>query len=196
MEDAPWGRSPRLTGIREQLKRSIWLIDSVKRTACQGDSESSFRMLILAVYSALAIAEIMLESAFQRELLGLNRDEFEEKYLEGLPYYLLVEALRIHDFHRFGLAPTSGVFYHGPVTLGGKKGVAAISMPLDGSTGKTIIKTGDAKVKEQRCLTQNGVTFLDDGTGKYLRLGEILIPYVTAIEKVIAEYETVLLPSA
>jgi hypothetical protein len=59
---------PRCDGVVEQFARVRWLLSSAARTP---DAATRFRMLILAVYPARAITEIMLEAAAKQELKGL-----------------------------------------------------------------------------------------------------------------------------
>jgi hypothetical protein len=156
-------------------------------------------MLILAVYPARAITEIMLEAAEKGELEGdpdgkQNRKEFEQTYLSGLPHYLLIEKIRIHDFHRFGCTlGTPGEFQFnagGPIKLSASNGgVAGIALPLHGDGAKQVIEIGNATVKEQRPLLQKGDTFYDDLSNAYLRLDEILIPYLEAVHPVITKFQ-------
>ena len=98
-------------------------------------------MPILAVYPAHAIAELMLEAAKEGSFEGFksgspdeNRKAFESAYLADLLNYLLIEAIRIHDFHRFGCVPQKGFFLGGPIKIKGGKGEQR-DFPLNTSGG-------------------------------------------------------------
>jgi hypothetical protein len=150
-------------------------------------------MLMLAIYPARAITELMLEAAKKDEIPGLTRDTFEEAYLVGLPHYHLIEKIRIHDFHRFGCTPNRGqMHFGGPVKMTASKGEAAIRIALNGPGGKQVIETGNSKVKEQRSLVQNGFSFLDEVSNAYLRLDQILIPYHEAVGPLINKFKELL----
>jgi hypothetical protein len=174
----PW-QTPRFEGVVEQYQRTRWLLSSAAKAS---NEATGFRMLILAVYTARAITEIMLEAAKKQELKGfqgpnadLNRKGFEETYLAGLPHYLLIEKIRIHDFHRFGCVLNSpGILWGGPIKLSANEGTAGISVPIHGPGRKEVIETGKSKVDEQRPLLRNGSMFFDDASNNYLRLDEIL----------------------
>jgi hypothetical protein len=155
-------------------------------------------MLILAVYPARAITEIMLEAAKIGEVKGLqdpdpkkNRDAFEQQYLVGLPHYYLIEKIRIHDFHRFGLAPAvEGICLRGPIKLTASIGEATIMVPITGPGGKETTKTGRSKIEEQRPLLQRGDAFWDEKSNTYLRLDQILMPYLVAVQAMITQFQS------
>jgi hypothetical protein len=122
--------------------------------------------------------------------LDKNRKEFEETYLSTLPHYLLIEKIRIHDFHRFGcVRGTPQVFYGGPTKLKACEGEAAVFLPLHGPGAKEVLMTGKSKVEEQRPLLRNGDMFFDDLSNTYLTLDQILLPYLAAVEPVIAKFK-------
>jgi hypothetical protein len=126
--------NPRLQGIEEQYKRAERFVRLAKR--CKKPA-FQFRNLIAAVYPARAIIELMLEAAEEQELVSFkNKDakksrmEFEAELIPRLPYYSLIENIRIHDFHRFGCLPplenSNMTFLGGPIKLVAKKGSAAV----------------------------------------------------------------------
>ncbi|HCK99056.1 MAG TPA: hypothetical protein DHW42_02980 [Candidatus Marinimicrobia bacterium] len=98
----------KIQGILEQYKRAIRFYCLAQR--CKKQSTKFFN-LIAAIYPSRAIVEIMLESALNQELKIFqnsdpkkSRKDFEEKLVQKLPYYYLIEKIRIHDFHRFLVA--------------------------------------------------------------------------------------------
>src|SRR5262245_12643245 len=117
---------PRYLGVVEQYNRTLWLLDAARQTGY--DSDTGFRMQILAVYTVRAIAEIMLEAVLNGEVPTFcpgnsdeerkkGRDDYEAAHLSALPFYGLISRIRIHDFHRFGCPPINGMMMRGPVKL-------------------------------------------------------------------------------
>jgi hypothetical protein len=148
---------PRLAGVFEHYNRIRWLLDSA---ANAHNAETRFAMLVMAVYPARAMVEIMLEAASKKELdlpdaePKVLRDTFEKTHLAGLPHYLLIEKIRIHDFHRFGCTLSMQMMFGGPIKLSGK-GESTILIPLHGDSVRQCITTGQAKIIEQRPLLHN-----------------------------------------
>ena len=136
---------PRLRGVREHLERAHFLLD----LAVKGkDAKAAYRLMLAAVYSCRALTELMLEAAQKQEMKHLkdpdpkvNRDTLEGQISGKLPYYPLVERIRIHDFHRFGLVPPDpnrkqGMFA-GPMKLMVQKGTAAVAVTAQGPRAPT-----------------------------------------------------------
>jgi hypothetical protein len=91
---------PRLAGVREHLERVNMFLGVA---LAQTNPAVRFRLSIAAVYSCRAISELMLTAAEKQEVKTFcgsddkaNRDALEQ-------FYYLIERIRIHDFHRFGL---------------------------------------------------------------------------------------------
>jgi hypothetical protein len=187
-------QAPRFLGVVEQYQRARWLLGSATKAP---NAETRFRMLILAIYPARSITEIMLEAAFKQELKGYqepdankNRKNFETTHLSTLPFYLLIEKIRIHDFHRFGcVLDLPQVFYGGRTKLTASQGEAAIFFPLAGNGGKEILTTGNSNVEEQRALLRNGDAFFDDSKSCYVKLDRILLENLNAIVPVISQFK-------
>jgi len=184
-----------MQGIYEQYRRAKRFVQLAHR--CK-KSISQFTNLIAAVYPARAIVELMLEAAEKQELKPFqnktnakeSRRKFEEKLSPKLPYYYLLEKIRIHDFHRFGCLPPSQkyqvTFAGGPIKLTARNGIAALSLRAE---GPKYIKTGKSSVNEQRPLyTENGL-FYDEESGKYVPLDKILDDFLSAVPKVITDFE-------
>ncbi|MCJ7520822.1 MAG: hypothetical protein MUP21_01145 [Dehalococcoidia bacterium] len=189
------GISPRMTGIYEQHYRAYRFLQLSHLCKKQ---ESKFRYLIAAVYPARAIAELMLESAEKQELqkfknkdIKKSRMDFEQVLETKLPYYSLLEKIRIHDFHRFGCIPPDPAnfktFIGGPIKLAANKGVAAMVI-----THKRLkyIQTGNSSIQKQRPLYNENGFFFDEKSEQYISLDEILREYLHAIPKVIAEFKS------
>jgi hypothetical protein len=97
----------------------------------------------------------------------VNRDTLERQISGKLPYYPLIERIRIHDFHRFGLVPPDPnlkqVMFGGPMKLMAQKGAAAVALTPQGQRAST---TGNSQVQFQRPLLVQDGDFFDDDSSK------------------------------
>ena len=91
-------KDPRIDGIKEQLLRAQRFINNAKRSK---KLETKFRNFIAAIYPARAVAELIFECA-DKEIIDQSREQLKELMELEVPYFLLVDKIRIHDFHRFG----------------------------------------------------------------------------------------------
>jgi len=189
----PFG-SPRLRGIREHLERAQLFFALAGN---EKDPKVSHRILLGAVYSCRAITELMLEAAEKQEVKNLqnpdpklNRKAFESDVTSKLPYYLLLERIRIHDFHRFGILPPdpnfTQVMFGGPMKLKTQKGVAALAVT---DQGPQVLTSGNSKVELQRPLLIRDGEFFDDSSSKYVNLGDVLNAFLARVPDVIVEFE-------
>ncbi|HUW32017.1 MAG TPA: hypothetical protein VM223_10425 [Planctomycetota bacterium] len=177
---------PRIAGMREHLTRVQMFLDLAHRSA---NPEERFRLLIAGVYFARAIAELMFEATDSKQVTS-TRDELKTKLPSKLPWFNLIEKIRIHDFHRFGLlAPNPKmrtVFHGGPMKLQARKGAAVYAF---GRNGPLRITTGDSTIKEQRPLLCNNGMYFDEETNRWLSLDQILTDYLKAAPEVIDEFQ-------
>ena len=159
--------SPRVRGIREHLQRANFFVELARQ---QGDADSSYRLRLAAVYSCRAIADLMLEAAEKQEVDRLsdpdpkvNRKVLEDQISTKFPFYDLLERVRIHDFHRFGIQPPDPrvrqVMICGPLKLTAHKGSAVVSLTEQGLKVRT---TGASEVKQQRPLIIQDGAFFDE----------------------------------
>lgn len=106
-----------------------------------------------------------------------------------MPYYYLLEKIRIHDFHRFGCLPPSlkykTQFIGGLIKFKAKKGIAAMIFTHKGPI-QTV--TGNSSIKEQRTLYTNNGLYYDEGNKRYVCLEKILVDYLDAVPNVITEF--------
>ena len=172
-------QSPRLRGVEEHFER-IQLF--VRIAEAETDAVKKFRVMIAAVYSCRASVELMLEAAEKQELSRfrdpdpkVSRSSLEGYIAARLPFYYLIERIRIHDFHRFGILPPNPKYFQmtfgGPVRAVAQGGIAAVSLTPG---GPVISTTGGSQVKFQRpLLVQNG-EFFDDETQRFVGLDELL----------------------
>jgi len=149
------------------------------------------------VYSCRAITELMLEAAEMQEVKNLkdpdpkvSRDALEAQLSPKLPYYALIERIRIHDFHRFGLVPPDPnlkqIMFRGPMKLTAQKGAVAVSVTAQGPQMST---TGGSQVRLQRPLLSQDGEFFDDGSSKYVKLDEVLKAFLEKAPDVVSEFE-------
>src|SRR6266487_600900 len=92
-------RNPRLAGVKEQLTRARVLLEEAHAVR---DYDVAFPKLIAAVYPARAALEITREAAKCGELT-LSLREFDRLVEKLVPRYRLIHAIRIRDFHRYGV---------------------------------------------------------------------------------------------
>lgn len=187
--------SPRMQGIYEHYRRARHFMQLAHR--CK-NPVPKFTNLITAVYPARAIVELMLEAAEKQELVAfknkdnkISRNKLEEVIIPKLPYYYLLEKIRIHDFHRFGCLPPSleykTQFIGGPIKLKAKKGIATMVLTPEGPK-QTV--TGNSSIREQRTLYTNNGLYYDEDNKRYFSLQKILIDYLDAVPKVITEFKS------
>ena len=183
----------RVRGIGEHLERAQYLFDLAQS---EKDDIARYRLMLVAVYSCRAITELMLEAAEKQEVNGLddpnpkkNREALEEQISPKLPYYSLIERIRIHDFHRFGIIPrdphTRQVMFGGPIKLKAKKGVAAIALPPD---GPKFITTGKSQIKQQRPLLYDEGLFFDTDSSNFVSLEQVLNAFLSKAPNVISTF--------
>ncbi len=189
--------SPRLQGVREHLERAQLLFELAQQSS---DAKIKYRLMITAVYSCRAITELMLEAAAEQEVKHLkdpdpekNRKALAVQIKPKIPFYSLIERIRIHDFHRFGLVPPDprlkqGMFY-GPIKLTTQKGGAFLSVT---SAGPQVSTTGNSQVKFHRPLLVQDGEFFDDDSQQYVSIEEVLKIYLKKVPAVVSEFEALL----
>ncbi len=176
-----------MEGVVEQFERAKLFLAEARNSR---DKVDRFRRLVVSIYFARAVVELMLEAADKQEVKK-DRAELEAFLTKTLPYYLLLEKLRIHDFHRFGLLDRPGTTtIQGPMKLktGSKKGgFAAISIAVQGIEKTT---SEGAQVVEQRALNLRGDHVFDEGEGQYVSIEHVLSHYLDAVPDAIRELRT------
>ena len=192
MPDDKWPfPDARVAGLREHRERIGLFLDLAGKTA---DDIVSFRLMMAGIYSARAIIELIFE-AVDKKQLPTTREELKKALPSKLPWFNLIERIRIHDFHRFGLTPPSPhmtmTFQGGPVNLHARKGAATYTIRAE---GPKAITSGDSSVDEQRPLLWNDDGFFDDDTKQYVTLKQILSDFLKAVPAVMAQFEKEILP--
>jgi len=187
-------RSPRVQGIREHLERARFFVSLARE---QKQTEAAYRLRLAAVYSCRAIADLMLEAAEKQEVKAftdpdpkVNRKNLENDISKKLPFYSLLEHIRIHDFHRFGITPPDPavrkVMLGGPVKLTAQKGMVAMRIT---PKGVEVVTTGGSKATMQRPLLNEDGAFFDDQLSKYVSLDEVLDSFLSKAPDTISEFE-------
>jgi hypothetical protein len=181
----------RLAGVREHLERVRSFLD---RAHAEMDPAVRFRLLLAAIYSCRATSELMLEAAEKQEISTFrtadnrsNRAALEAHIAPRIPFYYLIERIRIHDFHRFGIRPPEP--NHRGLMFGGRAkvlGNAALTITSQGPVATTI---GEGRVELQRPLLVDDGQFFDDVEKRFVALDEILATFLEKVPHVVRELE-------
>ena len=174
--------SPRAEGIREQYQRAKQFTEEAQASK---DPVFQFRLYVAAIYFARAIVELVLEATDKQEIKK-TRKEAVQSLRARLPRYALIETVRIHDFHRFGLVDRSGIFIGGPLKLraSGKGGIAAILVGLKGLIRMT---SKSSTIKEQRILQTRDGKVYDEEKEEWISIEQALTEYIEAVPAVLNE---------
>jgi len=177
---------PRVAGIKEHYERIRTFLELADNSK---DPTVSFRLHIACIYFARAIIELIFEAA-DKEQISSSCEQLKKTLSEKLRWYNLIERIRIHDFHRFGIVPTNPdmkvLFQGGPIKLKAKNGTATYCIPPSGPKIKT---TGGSSVKEERVLINNDSRFFDEDTKTLVSLDNLLKDFFLDVPKVIKEFE-------
>ena len=187
MSDGTWPFSdPRLAGMREHVERFRMFLALARKA---DDAVVQFRFLMAGIYFARGIVELMFDAADKKQVRA-TRVEFKERLLRELPWYALIERIRIHDFHRFGVLPPNPkmkvLFGGGPMKLWARRGATVYSIPRTGPQAHVTGVSGG--IEEQRPLVINDGKFFDDETQRYVSLEQILSDYLDAAPSLIEEF--------
>ena len=187
MSEDKWSfPDPRVAGMREHLARVTMFLELARKTP---EPVEHFRFLIAGLYFARGIVELMFEAA-DKEQVSTNRDQLKQQLPSKFPFYNLIERIRIHDFHRFGLIPPNRdmkvMFQGGPIKLRPRKGAAVYTITPEGP--QTHV-TGASSINEQRPLLGSDGKFFDEETKRYVSLIQILTDFVKAAPAAIEEFQ-------
>ncbi|MCG6856779.1 MAG: hypothetical protein LJE67_01790 [Salaquimonas sp.] len=185
--------SPRMRGIAEHFERAEFFLGLARD---QVDDRAKYRLMLAAIYSCRAITELMLEAAEKQEVgnsydsnLNADRKALEEQIAPMLPYYFLIERIRIHDFHRFGILPPDHelkeMFFGGPVELIAQNGAATVALRPE---RPEYITNGNSWVQGQRPLLNQDGLFFDDDSSKCVTLHEILETFLAKAPDAISAF--------
>ena len=172
----------RVLGVNEHYERLQMFYDLASKETI---SNKKFRFLMAAIYSAQSIIEIITDSS-RKGLLRVTPEQLEREQFSNFPRYELIEKIRIHDFHRFGLVLPDSHFktlsINGPIKLKAHKGTAIYSIPHK-------ICTGNSHIEEQRPLLINDGKFFDEKKGEYVTLEQIVRDFLENIPAVIGWFK-------
>ena len=187
MSDDKWPfPDPRVSGVQEHYERIQTFLDLVCKSK---EPAVIFRLQVASIYFARGIIELMFEAA-DKDQLNASRDQLKKTFSQKLRWYNLIERIRIHDFHRFGLIPPNPnmkmLFQGGPIKLHASKGRATYSIQ---PTGPKKEVTGDSRIDEHRPLISDDGRFYDDNTNKYVAIEQILKDFLCDIPAVINEFK-------
>ena len=133
--------------------------------------------------------QLIYEAADKGEL-DKTCEELKAQFRTQVPWCDLIERIRIHDFHRFGLVPPDPRFrsitQEGPVNLRAQKGAAIYRLP---TTGPDKLTTGNSAIQEQRPLLIKDGQFFDDATRRYVSLEQIVQDFIAPGAEVVKEFE-------
>ena len=177
---------PRVAGMREHLTR-VQMFLGLGRKSTHPDER--FRFFIAGIYFARGIVELMFEAADKDQICD-TRDDLKKALQKKLPKFSLIEKIRIHDFHRFGLIPPDPNvklnMQRGPVKIRACEGAATCTIAHE---GPQLQLTGKSKVEEQRPLLSDDGKFFDDDTREYVSIEDILDGFAAAASTVVDEFE-------
>jgi hypothetical protein len=176
-------------GIREHFIRAVLFNNQGMEIA---HPANKFRVLIAAIYSCRAMVELMLEQA-DRGQLTVTRGELKERLVLLLPYFNLIERIRVHDFHRYGLIPPDPrlkmVVSRGPIKLTASQGAAVWQYTAEGP--KSTV-SGKSSVKGQRPLHNIDGNFFDEDTGQHIDINTIIASHLKSMPAAVIEFEKLL----
>jgi hypothetical protein len=183
--------NPRVAGVREHYERVKFFAALADKCS---DPDGRFRLLLAGVYFARGVVELMFEAADKGELKR-TRNDLKKHLGAHILWYDLIEKVRIHDFHRFGLLPSNSqvriMMQGGPIKLKAQTGVAVCSLT---ASGPEMVATGNSQIKEERPLLSDDGKFFDDTTHQYVSLELILRDFISSSVKCIREFEDNLKP--
>jgi len=178
--------APRLVGVREQVVRAQM---HLSEALASSDPTARFRKFIAAMYPGRAAVEIMREAATQGELT-VDCDELDKRIGAVLPGHTLIQKIRLHDFHRFGVMPRPATFVGGPMRLKSSKGgVARVQFP---PAGPQITKRGNADVVLNRPLQTDGDRAFDDASCEWVHIDQAIREYVETLPAALEIFEGLL----
>lgn len=177
---------PRLAGIREQIKRATLLLDEAQALP---DYRSAFRKLIAAVYPARAALEIMREAVKLGELT-IPLDGFDRRVAELVPRYRLIHAVRIRDFHRYGVQGDGHILVECQVTVP-PHGHAEFSMYPDPVNPRPDIHLSDSSGSYKFLLTSDAVV-QDEREPEAVPYWVLLKEYLEGVDALAREFEALL----
>ena len=186
-----------ILGIEEHISR----INLLHKLSIENSNKiDSYRLLLLSIYSCRAIVELILEAAEKGEIrkeIFPNSDNIRASLeiwiKERIKYYDLIEKIRIHDFHRFGIIPFNQSIntfqMNGPVKMIAQNGSIQIQYP-DGIPNYTI--SGKSKIKNQRPLLIQDGLFYDENESVYITIKKVVETFQEEVNSLLIEFRKII----
>lgn len=178
--------NPRLVGVREQIERARFLL---RDAHAESTYARAFPKLMAAVYPARAALEIMRESAKLGELTVPITD-FDRRVAELVPLYRLIHAVRIRDFHHYGIQSGGRIFATFQITLP-PHGHAEFSMYPDPIHPRASIVVSDPSANRKMLLTSD-VGVQDEAEPDAIPYGVLLKEYLDQLDVAVQEFASLL----
>ena len=125
-----------------------------------------------------------------KNLINQSRQDLKTWFENEISFFLLIEKIRIHDFHRFGCLPPSNKyitsFIGGPIKLTASSGYAGMQIS---SKGEAISTSGNSSINKQRPLYNNDGLFYDESSDSYIKLEYILEEYTKSLENIVSKFK-------
>lgn len=172
----------RIAGVEEQVERAKLLFEEARAAPTFADA---FRKLIAAVYPARAAVELMRESAKRGELV-VSLGEFDRRLSELVPRHRLIWAVRIRDFHRYGVVGGGRMVVESQITLP-PHCEAEFSMYPDPANPRPVINLSDPSGSYKFLLTSD-VVVQDETEPEAISYWTLLGDYLEQLPKAIARY--------
>ncbi len=176
--------NPRLKGVVEQFERATLFY---REAIGSSDAKDSFRRLIAAVYFGRATLEIMLESAKNGELT-IGQREFDRRLAGLLPHYKLIRAMRIRDFHRFGVLGPGHILLEQKIQVP-PHGTAEVSLFPNPADPQLETKVSDGSRNYKFFLT-SGELVQDEAYERAVPLKSVMAEYLSGLPKAIDLYRS------
>jgi len=178
--------NPCIVGVRQQVERARFLVADAH---AEEFYDRAFPKLIAAVYPARAALEIMRESAKRGELT-VSPAEFDRRVSRLVPRYRLVHAVRIRDFHHYGVQDGGRIMIEFQITLP-PHGHVEFSMHHDPFHPKASIQLSHPEgICGLLLTTEIGVQ--DESESDVVPYWVLLKEYLDQLELAIREYESLL----
>ena len=176
----------RLAGVKEQVVRASLLLEEAHAVT---DYDVAFRKLIAAVYPARAALEIMRAAARLGELTVSLR-EFDRRVGERVPRYRLIHAVRIRDFHRYGVQGGGRIMVEFQIRMP-PLGHAELSMYPDPVDPRPEVRLSDPSGSYKLLLTSD-VVVQDERESRAIPYWVLLREYLEQMDGLVGEFESLL----
>jgi len=176
----------RLAGVKEQVVRASLLLEEAHAVT---DYDVAFRKLIAAVYPARAALEIMRAAARLGELTVSLR-EFDRRVGERVPRYRLIHAVRIRDFHRYGVQGGGRIMVEFQIRMP-PLGHAELSMYPDPVDPRPEVRLSDPSGSYKLLLTSD-VVVQDERESRAIPYRVLLREYLEQMDGLVGEFGSLL----